>query len=329
MIIATTLFYACKKDTKPDTSNTTEISQSVLAAISAKGFSTDDVKKYQDGYLVEGDIYLPENTLSVKDSTIKLLIAQTEQYRTNNLVNINVPKWINITVDASLPSIFVTAVDSAIARYNALQLSLHFGRNLATSNYTIAVVDGSGLPSGVWGSSGPPTAAGAPYSTVQINAAYYTFVFGSAGNIDLKQLTTTFAHEIGHCIGFRHTDYYDRSISCGGSYYNEGQSTDGAVLINGTPSTADGTSFMLACSSATTNRYFNNNDIVALNWLYGNCGIGYKRINSVCTAGTKVYTASAVVGNSYRCTYHYEFSDGTSSINYTEISLTGCPIDPL
>ncbi|WP_262510258.1 zinc-dependent metalloprotease [Sediminitomix flava] len=32
---------------------------------------------------------------------------------------------------------------------------------------------------------------------------------------NLGNLTIIIAHEIGHCIGFCHTDYMDRSFSCG------------------------------------------------------------------------------------------------------------------
>ena len=40
---------------------------------------------------------------------------------------------------------------------------------------------------------------------------------------------------MGHCIGFRHTDYMNRAYSCGGSPANEGASSVGAILIPGHP----------------------------------------------------------------------------------------------
>nr|MCU0383478.1 zinc-dependent metalloprotease [Cyclobacteriaceae bacterium] len=80
--------------------------------------------------------------------------------------------------------------------------------------------------------------------------------------------STILAHEIGHCIGFRHTDYMDRSYSCGGATANEGASTVGAILIPGTPSGPDAGSFMLACIGNGQNRPFNNNDKTALAFLY-------------------------------------------------------------
>jgi predicted Zn-dependent protease len=81
-------------------------------------------------------------------------------------------------------------------------------------------------------------------------------------------LATILAHEIGHCIGFRHTDYMDRSYSCGGAYTNEGASSVGAIHIPGTPTTADATSWMLACIGTGQSRPFNTNDRTALNYLY-------------------------------------------------------------
>ena len=78
------------------------------------------------------------------------------------------------------------------------------------------------------------------------------------------------AHEIGHCIGFRHTDWFNRSISCGGFPANEGEGSIGAVHIPGTPTGADLSSFMLSCIpfSQGVDRPFTTADKVALDYLY-------------------------------------------------------------
>ena len=73
---------------------------------------------------------------------------------------------------------------------------------------------------------------------------------------------------MGHCIGFRHTDYMNRSYSCGCSAVNEGASSVGAILIPGTPSGPDSGSWMLSCIGSGQNRPFNNNDKTALSYLY-------------------------------------------------------------
>jgi hypothetical protein len=72
---------------------------------------------------------------------------------------------------------------------------------------------------------------------------------------------------MGHCIGFRHTDYFDRSYSCGGAADNEGDGGVGAIHIPGTPTGASARSWMLACSDGT-DRPFNADDKVALAYVY-------------------------------------------------------------
>jgi YD repeat-containing protein len=58
----------------------------------------------------------------------------------------------------------------------------------------------------------------------------------------------------------------------------------------------------------------------------GNCsGVNKKCVNGICETGIKVYTSSVQIGaHLYECTYHYEWSDGTWSQNYTEQSPTNC-----
>jgi hypothetical protein len=57
-----------------------------------------------------------------------------------------------------------------------------------------------------------------------------------------------------------------------------------------------------------------------------NCsGQGYKCINGTCELGIKVYTSSVQSPpGQWTCTYHYEWSDGTWSGNYTETASYNC-----
>ena len=73
-------------------------------------------------------------------------------------------------------------------------------------------------------------------------------------------------HELGHCIGMRHSDYHDRSFSCG-SGGSEGSSPFGANPIPGTPK-FDPNSIFNSCFSSTQNGEFSEFDIIALEFLY-------------------------------------------------------------
>jgi hypothetical protein len=80
-------------------------------------------------------------------------------------------------------------------------------------------------------------------------------------------IASLLAHEIGHCIGFRHTDYATR-VSCGRPQSPE-NSPYGTIHIPGTPVGHDPTSWMMACPVPQGgNRSFNANDIKALRYLY-------------------------------------------------------------
>lgn len=255
MVVLTSaiLIISCKK--AATVSEEQQIPQSVLSQIAALGFSTNNVIADEGGYIVEGDIFLDASTLSNKPSSPRLLIAKEEQYNTFNLVT-GLPRTITVSTSGSVNAAVSAAVDGAIARYNARNLLITFQRVASGGAINVKIVRNAqyiasaGFPSG-----------GDPYNTINFNKRYETYSSGF--------LTTVLAHEMGHCIGFRHTDYMNRSYSCG-TGGNEGQETDGvgAVHIPGTPTGPDAASWMLACLSATTDRPFNANDITALNYLY-------------------------------------------------------------
>lgn len=249
-------FSSCQKE--EDAVSANEVSALTLAKISSMGFNTDNVQRVEGGYIVEGDIMFSDADLNVPLETNALRVGDEEQYRTSNLVTVGTGRTINVAISSSLPSAYVTALDEAIRRFNAENLRLKFRR--VSSGYNILL---SKAPAGstYLASAGFPS-GGNPYSSVRVNSDY----LGS--NPGTNYLATILAHEIGHCIGFRHTDYMNRAYSCGGAFYNEGASTVGAIHIPGTPTGADPNSWMLACIGSGVNRNFNANDKTALRYLY-------------------------------------------------------------
>lgn len=254
---------ACKKDVKD--SSPDEISETTISQIRTLGFNTDKIQKIEEGYLVEGDIIITDEDLNQKPTSPNLVIAEEEQYRTNNLVNPSKYSTITVTLDNSSnqhQAAFSAALDEAISRFNSENLSIQFRRVSSRANITVSAYY---QVSNVLGSAGFPSRKGAPYKLVKMNTYWYGT---GTGSTNVNYIATVMAHEMGHCIGFRHTDYMNRSYSCGGSGGNEGASTVGAVHIPGTPTGPDANSWMLACIGDGSNRPFNNNDKTALNYLY-------------------------------------------------------------
>jgi hypothetical protein len=179
------------------------------------------------------------------------------QYRTTNLVGAGVTA---ICINGSAATgTMSTALNNAIANYNALPLQFDFVRNSGglagcQAGITMQVKGGAG------GMSGFPT-GGLPYSQFQVGKSTTNYGTAVAQHV--------IEHELGHCIGLRHSDYYNRSISCGGGASNEGDGGVGAIQIAGTPATAvlDGSVFN-SCFHAGSTGVFTATDVTALNALY-------------------------------------------------------------
>jgi hypothetical protein len=187
------IFASCTKSVKEAEPN--EISDAVLAKVQSHGFGTSGIQKAEEGYLVEGDIILTEEFLNSTPGGHYLRIADNEQYRTTNLVT-GLPRNITISSSGNVNSNVSAAIDAAIARYNAENLQISMTRVASGGNINIRIVNGGGYIA----SAGFPS-GGNPYNTVKFNRTYQ--------NYSLNFVTTVIAHEVGHCIGFRHTDYME------------------------------------------------------------------------------------------------------------------------
>ncbi len=251
---------SCQKAVAPEQEIKKEITQDVINSVKALGFSSDNIIAEDGGYIVEGDIFIPANELKRSLNGAILRVGDVEQYRTTNLVT-RLPRTITVALTSRIDAaIYGPVLDEVVRRFNAENLQITLQRVSSGANITFDRASGSYLAS-----AGFPTASGDPFNSVKVN----TRAIGSGtSSTFINYAATIFAHELGHCIGFRHTDYMNRAYSCGGSAVNEGASTVGAILIPGTPSGPDPNSWMLACIGNGVNRPFNANDKTALSYLY-------------------------------------------------------------
>ena len=221
----------------------------------------DPLSKSKKAYLLEGDIAItPENLSEMLNSDVHHKGANNEQYRTWNLVW-GLPRTIKVLGytggSNALDNTMKTALQWAVENYNNLSTNLNFTLSYGTYTdpYDIVVykVDGPG-----GGQAGFPN-GGNPYKWVQIHSG--------TTNYGTNVVEHVITHEIGHCMGLRHSDWWYRAYSCK-SVGNEGDSGVGAVHIPGTPTSYDPNSIMNACFGSDEDGEFSWYDRVAIEYLY-------------------------------------------------------------
>jgi hypothetical protein len=248
---------------------TTPLSEEEKAMVAAAGFDAGWSEKSADGnYLIEGDILLTKAQLiemAGATPSHEYVIGNEEHYRTTNLVNTGSGvRTITVSLGSGFPSHYSAGLDLALAHYNDLNLNIHFqrvssdgeihisGANLGRSFGGCILGQAAGFPT-----NGNP----APGFTLS-KSKCATQYLNTAAKAD-----EVMAHELGHCIGFRHTDYMNR-ISCGQNS-NEGSAGVGAVHISGTITTVTSgnyNSWMMACVNGSNS--FSSEDNFALQSVY-------------------------------------------------------------
>ena len=237
---------ACQMDPEAEQA---EIVDNLIQA----GFPQDDIQIY------DGQVYVGRDGHVTLDASREMLGdgSHEEQYRTTNLVSLNVKRiCINTTSRFTRYARLMAGLDLAIENYNSQGLNFVMVKNGTGCDATIVAK----VAGGTGGSAGFPS-NGLPYGEINIGSGLNNY------SNDVNEHVIT--HELGHCIGFRHSDYYNRAISCGGAASNEGSSGVGAIHIPGTPTTAvlNG-SVMNSCFRSTETGEWSSSDVTALNALY-------------------------------------------------------------
>lgn len=193
-VIACLTFSSCKKSAG---SRYQDNENSQIESIRLMGFDVSNIRKAEGGYMVEGDIMMTDEFIH-ENGGRKLELCYSTPLVTG------LPRTIAMRAAPGLSSSWISALDLAILRYNNIGLRLRFQR--VSSGGNIVVSPSASLP--VCASSGFPS-GGNPYSSILVS----TF----CNNYSTCVLAALLFHEIGHCIGVRHTDWYNPALSCGGT----------------------------------------------------------------------------------------------------------------
>ena len=255
MVFAATccaLTFGCGVDRAADpAAETNEITENLLQA----GFPADDIM------VVDGVVYVGRDAVVSLEASREMLqvddrASGEEQYRTSNLVSRTLR---TICVNgAAFTGNFSTALNGAITNYNNQALTFRMTRTTGSTTGCNAVIKAN-IVSGNGGVSGFPS-GGVPFNAINIGSGLSGFAVSTIRHVIM--------HELGHTIGFRHSDFFNRSISCG-TGGNEGNGGVGAILIPGTPSGATvGGSVMNSCFRSTESGTFTGSDVTALQALY-------------------------------------------------------------
>jgi len=245
------LMFGCGSEEQRDIASE---NQEIIANLIQAGFPEDDIMVVDDVVFVGRD-----GAVGLRASREMLTgdYGTDEQYRTSNLVSRGLA--VICVNGAAFTGSFSTALNNAIANYNALGLTFSMRRTSAQNASGCNATIRARVSTGTGGSSGFPS-GGVPFNTINIGSGLNGFA--------VNTITHVITHELGHTIGFRHSDYFNRTISCG-TGGSEGQAGVGAILIPGTPSGATvGGSIMNSCFRTVETGHFTSTDITAVTTLY-------------------------------------------------------------
>ncbi len=233
-----------------------EQNREVVNKLIELGYELSDIKELNDFFAVEGDILYSKDIRDYPDT--KKGDPNLRHAHTNNLVY---PTRLNITVrvDASIPTSgtdnWRTAVQSALADWNGIaNCGIFFVFTTSNSAAITVRSDNNQLDPTILGLAAFPS-NGNPGNTILINL---DGTVGAIQNVDIPEgrKRAIMVHELGHTIGFRHTNWETLGGEIGDPI--------GANVIPGTPS-QDPNSVM---NNTAPSSVFSNFDQIAARYLY-------------------------------------------------------------
>lgn len=280
--------------------NKSEVNSIYKNYVEEAGFQTDTVENHGDYIRVEGDILLEKKDIRKRlGLDEKSETPQLQQAATYHIVQINpIVRNVRIEIDASVPTSWQNAIEEAANEWNSLSdVAININASSSINGDTKAMMDAS-LPYRTVAAAAFPTTDEEPGRTIRINPRYNNLLSSSQKKYNM-------VHEIGHLLGFRHTNWEDV----------DGDNAPSAYQLNFTPE-SDPNSVMNGETGDHSWQGFSEYDLNAAKVMYpDNLSVGNLNYQYV---PYEVEVSFETFGNLYQYVYLQKYSNG-SWTNFPEI----------
>lgn len=185
-----------KKSAAPEDPASPENTEEIISYFASQGFDKQQIVFDNDRVIVEKDIILSMPELQQRIADWKA--AQTEQRRHNYIVSNSYNSNITIYIDPAVPANWRTAIQGAVINWNAVPSS-RLGMSIVSSQSGAHCRVFMGFESANWiARAYLPSSSGRPGVSVEINSNF--------NNLAANQKLFAITHELGHTIGFHHTN---------------------------------------------------------------------------------------------------------------------------
>lgn len=253
-VISVLFLFSCQDTDEvfiPQDSSINQDQSLVIAKLVAMGYDREMIKEYDDFFLVGGDMLFSKNIEDYSTNT-KPFSKQATKGGNNNLLSLRETN-VSVYIDPSIPSSgtdnWRNAINSAINDWNGVFNSSIFFNLSSNSNADITIKSDAGGLSNLTVAAAFLPVGGKSGSTIIINLD-----FNGGNPVSESSKRYNMAHELGHTIGFWHTNWDTLQEGMGNT-------------IPGTP-TQDINSVMNGGTAFFTWSGFSTYDVVAAQYLF-------------------------------------------------------------
>lgn len=205
------VLFACSKDNVTTDANAGDNTAKLISYLETQGFKPEQIVQKGDNFILDGDVLISRSELEKRaaNDANPDRIPSGEHWRGAYLVSNTYNNNVRLYIDPAVPTAWRTAIQGAVNNWNAIN-GTRLGMSIISSPSGVYTRVFMGFESANWiARAYLPTSNGRPGVNVEINSNY--------NSLPASQKLFAITHELGHTIGFYHTNQ-----------------TQG-IFINGTP----------------------------------------------------------------------------------------------
>ncbi len=192
--------FACSKDNaKPDV-KAEDNTEKLVSYLETQGFKKDKIVLKGDQFILDGDVLISKEEVEkrVANDANPNRIPSGEHWRGLYLISNTYNTNVRLYIDPAVPAAWRTAIQGAVNNWNAVN-GTRLGMSIITSASGVYTRVFMGFESANWiARAYLPTSNGRPGVSVEINSNY--------NSLPASQKLFAITHELGHTIGFYHTN---------------------------------------------------------------------------------------------------------------------------